>query len=88
MAQKTLEGIPPHYPGFTLTHTHIQTHSVGLPWTCDQPEARGLYPITHNIHKKRISVAPAGFEPAIPASEQPQTHALDRAATEIRPKRL
>ena len=26
---------------------------------------------------------PAGFEPAIPASEQPQTHALDRAATEI-----
>jgi hypothetical protein len=25
--------------------------------------------------------APAGFEPAIPASEWPQTHALDRAAT-------
>jgi hypothetical protein len=24
-----------------------------------------------------------GFEPTIPASEQPQTHALDRAATEI-----
>ena len=24
---------------------------------------------------------PAGFEPAIPASEQPQTYALDRAAT-------
>jgi hypothetical protein len=23
----------------------------------------------------------AGFEPAIPASERPQTHALDRAAT-------
>jgi len=26
---------------------------------------------------------PAGFEPAIPASERPETHALDRAATEI-----
>jgi hypothetical protein len=26
---------------------------------------------------------PAGFEPTIPVSERPQTHALDRAATEI-----
>ena len=26
---------------------------------------------------------PAGFEPTIPASERPQTHALDRAATGI-----
>jgi hypothetical protein len=26
---------------------------------------------------------PAGFEPAIPASEQPQTHALDRETTGI-----
>ena len=26
---------------------------------------------------------PAGFEPAIPAGERPQTHALDRAATGI-----
>lgn len=58
MAQQTLVGLPPHYPGFTLTHTR----SVGLPWTCDQPDARGLYPITH-IHKKQTSVPPAGFEP-------------------------
>jgi hypothetical protein len=28
-------------------------------------------------------MAPAGLEPAIPASERPQTHALDRAATGI-----
>jgi hypothetical protein len=27
---------------------------------------------------------PVGFEPAIPASERPQTHALDRAATRIK----
>jgi hypothetical protein len=26
---------------------------------------------------------PAGFEPATPATERPQTHALDRAATGI-----
>jgi len=26
---------------------------------------------------------PAGFEPAIPASERPRTHALDRAARGI-----
>jgi hypothetical protein len=27
---------------------------------------------------------PVGFEPTIPASERPKTHALDRAATGIR----
>ena len=26
-------------------------------------------------------MTPAGFEPTIPASDRPQTHALDRAAT-------
>jgi hypothetical protein len=26
---------------------------------------------------------PAGFEPTIPASERPQTHALDRVATGV-----
>jgi hypothetical protein len=28
-------------------------------------------------------MSPAGFEPTIPVSERPQTHALDRAATGI-----
>jgi hypothetical protein len=28
-------------------------------------------------------MTPVGFEPSIPASERPQTHALDRAATGI-----
>jgi len=31
----------------------------------------------------QTSVPPAGPEPTIQASEQPQTHALDRAATGI-----
>jgi len=30
---------------------------------------------------------PAGFEPAMPASERPQTHTLDNAATGIGAKR-
>jgi hypothetical protein len=44
---------------------------------------RDLYLTTHNIHKRQISMPPKGFEPAIPASKRPQTHALDCAATGI-----
>jgi hypothetical protein len=40
-----------------------------------------LYPTTHNNHKRQASLLPAGFEPAIPASDGPQPHTLDRAAT-------
>jgi hypothetical protein len=39
--------------------------------------------ITHNTHNRQTSILPAGFEPAIPASERLQTHALDRAAAGI-----
>jgi len=42
-----------------------------------------LYLTTHNTQKRQISIPAAGFKPAIPASERPQTHALDRAATGI-----
>jgi hypothetical protein len=37
--------------------------------------------LQHNTRKRQASMSPAGFEPA---SERPQTHALDRAATGIR----
>ena len=37
----------------------------------------------HGPTNINTSMSPAGFEPAILASERPQTHALDRAATEI-----
>ena len=36
-----------------------------------------------NIKYIQTSMAPAGFEPAVPASERPQTHALDPAATGV-----
>ena len=62
----------------SLSHSLYTPHSVGLLWTSDQPD---LYLTTHNTHKTQTSMTPAGFEPAIPASERPQTHALDRAAT-------
>jgi hypothetical protein len=44
---------------------------------------RDLYLTTHNTHNRQPSMPPAAFEPAIPASERRQTHALERAATGI-----
>ena len=67
-----------------VSRSHSDTpHSVGLLWTSIGPSQRPLPDNTHNTHKKRTSMPPAGFEPAIPASERPQTHVLDRAATGI-----
>ena len=42
---------------------------------------RDLYLKTRSTHNRQTSMPPAGFEPEIPASERPQTYALDRAAT-------
>ena len=39
--------------------------------------------VIDNTHKRQTSMPPAGFKPAIPASEQPQTYALDHVATGI-----
>jgi len=44
---------------------------------------RVLYLKTNNLHNRQISIRPAGFEPAIPASGRPQTHLLHLAATGI-----
>jgi predicted RecB family nuclease len=46
------------------------------------PTQRPLPP-QHTTLKKTDIRAPGGFEPAIPASERPQTHDLDRVATDI-----
>jgi hypothetical protein len=73
---------PPHYRGFTITHFRHTT--VGRTPLDEWPaRRRDLYLTTHNTHKRKTSMPPVGFEPAIPASERPQTHALDRAATGI-----
>jgi len=53
-------------------------HTVGrTPLDEGSARRRDLYLTTHNIYKRQTSMPPAGFEPAIPASEWPQTHALD-----------
>jgi hypothetical protein len=70
----------PRYRGFTITHTHTHTHhSNGLIWTSDQPveatSTRRQTTLARKIYSR--------FEPAIPTSERPQTHALDRVDTGI-----
>ena len=44
---------------------------------------RDLYLTTHNTHNRQTSMSPTEFEPAIPADERLQTHALDGTATGI-----
>jgi len=64
---------------FEVSRSHSDTpHSVELLWTSDQPSQR---PLPDNTNNRHTSTLPAGFEPAIPVSQQPQTHALDRAVT-------
>jgi len=67
----------------THTHTHIHTHLIGFLCTRNLSVAETSTYTTHNTHKRQTSMPPARFENAIPASEQPQTHALERAATGI-----
>ena len=57
--------------------------SVRLLWTSDLLVQRPLPDFTHNTHKRQISTATAGFEPAIPVSEPLQAHDLDHAASGI-----
>jgi hypothetical protein len=37
---------------------------------------RNLYLTSHNTHNRQKSMPPVGSEPAIPAGERPETHAL------------
>jgi len=67
---------------FSRPHTDT-LHTVRLLWANDQPVRRSLYLTTHNTHKRQISMSPIEFEPTIPASEWPQSHALDRVAIGI-----
>jgi len=69
---------PPHYRDFTITLRHTTLDRTLLDeWAARR---RNLYVTTLNTHKRQDIHAPAGFEPAIPAREYPQTLALDRAA--------
>jgi hypothetical protein len=61
----------------------IETNWLNMKAHSDHPEAETATYITHNTHKRETSMPSVGFERAIPASEWPQTHALDRETTGI-----
>ena len=79
-------------PLITLTDTHTHTHTMrahthtfsrtsldeGLAYYTD------LYLTIHSTHTIQSFLPPVGFQPAILASEWPQTNILDLAATGIR----
>ena len=69
------------------SRAHSDTpHSVGLLRTSDQPVAEtSVLDKTQDSQETDIRAPPVGFEPTIPASERPQTHALYGAATGIGP---
>jgi hypothetical protein len=75
----------PRPPHFSRLHDHTFRHTtVGRTPLDEEPaRRRDFYLTTHNTHKRQTSMPPTGFEPTIPVSERPQTHALDRAATGI-----
>ena len=60
----------------TLTHTPFGRNPLDE-WSARR---RDLYLTTHDTHTRQTSMPPAWFQPAVPASERPQTHAVDRAA--------
>jgi hypothetical protein len=66
----------------TEWHTHTHAHTVGLLWARDRSVVEN-YTGQHSTHKKQTSMPTEGFEPATPASERPQTYALNRAAIGI-----
>ena len=64
---------PANHQGFTITLTHTTLGRTPLnEWSARR---RNLYLTKHNIHNREIFIFQAGFEPAILASERPQTHA-------------
>ena len=70
-----------------FSRPHSETlQSVELLWTSDRLVAE-----TSNLQHTTLTketMPQAGFELAVPASERPQAHALDRAATWDRQKLL
>jgi hypothetical protein len=73
---------PPRFVEVSRSHTFRHT-TVGR--TLDEGPARrrDLYLTTHNTHNRQTSMPSVGFEPTVPVSERPQTHALGRTATGI-----
>jgi hypothetical protein len=75
---------PPEAQGLLIvedSRSHSDTpHMVGLLWTSDQLGTE-IFTWQHTTlaTDRQTSMPPVGFEPAIPPSDRPQTHALDLA---------
>ena len=69
--------------GPKLSDCCTQTNTTLGRTPLDNRSARGrdLYLTTHNYQNRQTFMPPAAFEPAFPASEWPQTQALDRVGT-------
>jgi hypothetical protein len=73
-----IEGVEGFWCTWTNSHTH--THTLCRTPLDERSVCRkDVYLTTHNIRKRRTSITLAGFEPVIPISEHPQTHASDGA---------
>jgi len=70
---------PSHCRGSIITFRHTTLVRTSL----DEWSVRRSDLTTHNTQEKQTFMHPEGFVPTIPASERPQTHTLDRAATGI-----
>jgi hypothetical protein len=80
MDQRPQVGQSLHIMESSLSHSDTP-HSEGLLCKSDQSFAETtIFDITTQSQQS-LSMFPAGFEQAIPAIEQLQNHALDRAAT-------
>jgi hypothetical protein len=64
-----------------LDHTQRRTTFGRTPLDEWSARRRDLYLTTLNTHNRQTSMPSVEFEPANPASERRQTHALDREAT-------
>jgi hypothetical protein len=79
----------PRPPQFLRLHDNTLDTTLGRTPLDEGPARhRDLYLTTHNTHKRQTSMPLVGFEPTIPVSEQPQTHALDSTATGIGEMRI
>jgi hypothetical protein len=66
------------------TRLHSDTPpSVELFWTSDHADAETSIPDNTQHSQDRTPIPLAGFEPANPATEPPQTHTSDRGAAGI-----
>jgi hypothetical protein len=67
----------------SFSRIHDHTHSVGLPWMSDRPDAEAFTWKHTTLTREGHPFPLAGFEPTVPASERLQAHALDRAVTGV-----